>query len=160
MSSNRKGKDDHGRSKSRPDFRDPKKNQCAFCKKLGRWKVDCIKAKGKKESKTGANLAQVVSTHANTSQAGGSNSDSSVFSFSITTPIVGLSGDSEWMLDTGASYHVCPKRDWFVSFEKLDGCSVIMSDDHPCNMEGIGTVQIKMFDGMVRELGSEVYTST
>jgi len=27
-----------------------------------------------------------------------------------------------------------------------------MGDDHPCNMEGIGTVQIKMFDGMVQEL--------
>ena len=27
-----------------------------------------------------------------------------------------------------------------------------MGDDRPCNMEGIGTVQIKMFDGMVREL--------
>jgi len=27
-----------------------------------------------------------------------------------------------------------------------------MSNDRPCNMEGIGTVHIKMFDGMVREL--------
>ena len=27
-----------------------------------------------------------------------------------------------------------------------------MGDDRPCNMDGIGTVQIKMFDGMVREL--------
>jgi len=27
-----------------------------------------------------------------------------------------------------------------------------MGDDRPCNMEDIGTVQIKMFDGMVREL--------
>ena len=27
-----------------------------------------------------------------------------------------------------------------------------MGDDHPCNMEGIGIVQIKMFDEMVREL--------
>jgi len=35
------------------------------------------------------------------------------------------------------------------SFKKLDGCSVIMSNDRPCNMEGIGTVQIKMFDGMM-----------
>ena len=33
--SNRKGKGDYGRLKSRPDFRDLKKNQCAFCKKLG-----------------------------------------------------------------------------------------------------------------------------
>ena len=27
-----------------------------------------------------------------------------------------------------------------------------MSDDHPCNIEGNGTVRIKMFDGMVWEL--------
>ena len=30
---------------------------------------------------------------------------------------------------------------------KLDGCFVIIGDDRPCNIEGIGTVQIKMFDG-------------
>ena len=28
----------------------------------------------------------------------------------------------------------------------------IMSDDHLCNVEGMGTVRIKMFDGIVREL--------
>jgi len=47
---------------------------------------------------------------------------------------------------------VCPNRDWFSSFEKLEGCSVVMGDDHPCTMEGVGTIQIKMFDVMVREL--------
>jgi len=26
-----------------------------------------------------------------------------------------------------------------------------MGDDHPCNVEGICTVRIKMFDGIVRE---------
>ena len=40
----------------------------------------------------------------------------------------------------------------FLCFEKLDGCSVVMGDDRPCNMKGIGTVQIKMFDGIVSEL--------
>ena len=34
-SSNRKDKDDHGRSKFRPGFRDLEKNQCTFCKDLG-----------------------------------------------------------------------------------------------------------------------------
>ena len=29
---------------------------------------------------------------------------------------------------------------------------VMIDDDRPCNMEGIGTVHIKMFDVMVREL--------
>ena len=42
--------------------------------------------------------------------------------------------------------------DYFSSFEKLDGCSIIMGDDRPCNMEGIGTVHIKMYDGIMREL--------
>ena len=27
-----------------------------------------------------------------------------------------------------------------------------MGDDHPCNVEWIGTVRVKMFDGIVREL--------
>ena len=49
---------------------------------------------------TEANLAQVVSTHASTSQVDGSDSDSSVFSFSVTTPTIGYSGDFEWILDT------------------------------------------------------------
>ena len=115
--------------------------------------MDCPKAKGKKkESKTEANLAKVVSTHSSNSQAGGLDSDSSIFSFSVTTPIVSYSGENEWILDTGATYHMCPNREWFSSFEKLEGCSVVMGDDHPCIMEGVGTIQIKMFDGMVREL--------
>jgi len=32
-----------------------------------------------------------------------------------------------------------------------------MGDDHPCNVEGIGTVRIKMFDGMVQELKEARY---
>ena len=46
-----------------------------------------------------------------TSQVGVSDSDSSVFSFSVTTHTVSYSSDFEWILDTGATYHVCPNRD-------------------------------------------------
>jgi len=42
--------------------------------------------------------------------------------------------------------------DWFSSFEKLDGCFVVMGDDHACNIEEMDTVRIKMDDGIVREL--------
>ena len=42
--------------------------------------------------------------------------------------------------------------DWFSNFEKLDGNSFIMGNDHPCNMKGIGIVCVKMFDGMVWEM--------
>ena len=72
-SSNWKGRGDQKRSKSRSGFRDLKRNQCALCKEVAHWKVDCPKAKDKKkEPMTEINLAQVVSTHASTSQADGS----------------------------------------------------------------------------------------
>jgi len=32
-----------------------------------------------------------------------------------------------------------------------------MSDDRPCNIEGIGTVQIRIFNGMVRKLKEVMY---
>ena len=44
-----------------------------------------------------------------------------------------------------------PNRARFYSFEKLDGCFTVISNDHPCNVEGMGTVRIKMDDG-IREL--------
>jgi len=47
---------------------------------------------------------------------------------------------------------VCPNRAWFSNFEKLDGCFTVMGDDHPCNVEGMGTVRIKMDDEVVRKL--------
>ena len=87
--SNQKSKGERERSKSRPGFIDLKKNQCAFCKEMEHWKIDCPRIKDKKkELKTEANLAQVISTQADTSQGGGSDSDSSVFSFSTTTPTI------------------------------------------------------------------------
>jgi len=101
---------------------------------------------------TEANFTKVVSTQASTSQADGSDSDSSVFSFSVTTPIVSYLDKTEWILDTGATYHVCLNRAWFSSLEKLDGYFTVMGDDHPCNVKGMGTVRISVFDGIVREL--------
>jgi len=52
-------------------------------------------------SKTEANLTQVINAQSGcTSQVDESDSDSSVFSFSVSTPTIGYSGDSEWMIDT------------------------------------------------------------
>jgi len=55
------------------------------------------------------------------SQVDGSDSDSSFVSLIITTLTVCYLDITEWISDICATYHVCPKRDWFASFEKLDG---------------------------------------
>jgi len=53
----------------------------------------------------------MVSTQpGNTSQVGGSDSNSTVFSFLVITLTFGYSGDFEWMLDTEVTYHACPNR--------------------------------------------------
>ena len=54
---------------------------------------------------------------------------------------------------------MCPTRDWFSSFEKLDDCSVVIGDDHPCHMKGIGIVLVKMFYWNMRELRNVRYVS-
>ena len=66
--------------------------------------------KPKKKSRLEANIAQMH----------GNDFDSSEFSLSITL-IICYSDKSEWILDTSVTYHVCPKWEWFASFEKLDG---------------------------------------
>ena len=96
------------------------------------------------ESKTETNLAKMVSTQGSTSQADGSNSDSSVFSLSVTTPTIYNSDNAEWILDSGATYHVCPNRAWFSSFEKLDGCYTVMGNDHPCNIEAVSYTHLTL----------------
>jgi len=59
----------------------------------------------------------------------------------------------------GATYHVCPKREWFASFEKLDGDLVTFGDRHTCHIERISTVRFKLSDEMIRELKDVRYVS-
>jgi len=94
----------------------------------------------KKESKSETNVAV----------DDGNDFDSSGHSLSVTP--IGCSEESEWVLNMGAIYHVCPKWDWFTNFEKLDGGLVSFGDGHTYQIEGICTVRMKLFDGMIREL--------
>uniref|UniRef100_A0A2N9HCZ1 Integrase catalytic domain-containing protein n=1 Tax=Fagus sylvatica TaxID=28930 RepID=A0A2N9HCZ1_FAGSY len=54
-----------------------------------------------------------------------------------------------WVLDFACSYHMCPKKEWFDTYKPCNN-TVIMGNDATCSVIGIGTVKIKMFDGVVR----------
>ena len=64
---------------------------------------------------------------------------------------------SEWILDSGCSYHMCPNREMFLDFKEFNGGVVYMSNDSTCKMMRIGSVQIKMFDEVVRKLNDVRY---
>ncbi|KAL8140268.1 hypothetical protein V2J09_006289 [Rumex salicifolius] len=59
---------------------------------------------------------------------------------------------SNWILDIGCSYHMCPNRKWFTSYKAINGGTVLMGNGHGCETVGIGTIRIKMHDGIVRTL--------
>ncbi|CAL8990666.1 unnamed protein product, partial [Prunus brigantina] len=61
------------------------------------------------------------------------------------------------MLDSGCTYHMCPIREWFSSFEELDGGVVLMGNNNACKTQGIGKICLKMHDGTVRELSDVRY---
>jgi len=58
----------------------------------------------------------------------------------------------EWILDSGASHHTFPKKNWLTSYQAVDSGVVLMGNDNSCKTIGVGSVKIKMFDGVIRTL--------
>ena len=57
-----------------------------------------------------------------------------------------------WIFDSGCDYHICLNRDWFTTYEPVNGGFVLMGNNHPCKIIGVGSVRIKTHDGVVRTL--------
>nr|CAD41912.2 OSJNBa0033G05.13 [Oryza sativa Japonica Group] len=132
-----------GRSKSRGRYK-----SCKYCKRDGHdiskcWKLqDKDKRTGKyipKGKKEEEGKAAVVTDEKSDAE--------------LLVAYAGCAQTSDqWILDTACTYHMCPNRDWFATYEVVQGGTVLMGDDTPCEVAGIGTVQIKMFDGCIRTL--------
>ena len=134
-------KDFENRSKGKSKSKHANK-KCNYCKKKGHIKADCFKLKNKEKNNNSQNN--------NTAEASvaADESDGTVF---IASANVVRSSD-EWILDSGCSYHICPNRDCFSTYESYDGGYVLMGNNAPCKVVGKGAVQIKMFDGIIRTL--------
>ncbi|KAG8485820.1 hypothetical protein CXB51_019217 [Gossypium anomalum] len=66
---------------------------------------------------------------------------------------------SEWILDSGCSFHMCPNRKWFSTYSSVEGRVVRMGNDSSSKVIGIdiGIVKIKMHDGTIRTLSDVKY---
>ncbi|KAK2974639.1 hypothetical protein RJ640_020521 [Escallonia rubra] len=101
------------------------------------YRKDCPEHKGKKNDNSKMADAGVVED----------NSDGAdVLSVTIK------SSNGGWILDTGCSYHMCPNRDLFATYRSFDGGKVLMGNNVACKVVGIGSIQIRMHDGIVRTL--------
>jgi hypothetical protein len=130
-----KGKSSHSSNKQKPKlkFRDMK-DACWNCGKKGHMSRDCQSKPS--SSKPTRNQANVVV-------------DEEDVGYALCTG--SLVGEASWILDSACSFHMCPNRDFFTTYESKSG-NVFMGNDQSCRVVGIGTVRIQMFDGVIRTL--------
>eukprot|EP00253_Pinus_taeda_P031414 PITA_31414 len=57
-----------------------------------------------------------------------------------------------WLIDSGASFHFTPHREWFCEYEKYDGGDVFLGDDRGARIVGHRKVKLKLQGGRVRTL--------
>ena len=57
-----------------------------------------------------------------------------------------------WLIDSGASFHFTPHREWFCEYEKYDGGDVFLGDDRKARIIGRGKVKLKLQGGRIRTL--------
>lgn len=72
--------------------------------------------------------------------------------------VAALACDSDvWILDSGCSHHMCPNKDWFTNLETVNHGTVLLGNDYACDKKGVGTIKLKLHDGIVRELSNVWY---
>ena len=54
-----------------------------------------------------------------------------------------------WLIDSGASFHITPNREWFYEYDKYDGGDVFLGDDRKARIIGRGKVKLKLQAGRI-----------
>ena len=57
-----------------------------------------------------------------------------------------------WLIDSGASFHFTPHREWFYEYDKYNSGDVFLRDDRKAIIIGRGKVKLKLQCGRVRTL--------
>ena len=57
-----------------------------------------------------------------------------------------------WLIDSGATFHFTPHREWFYEDEKYDVGDVFLGDDRKAKIVGSGKVKFNLQGGRVRTL--------
>lgn len=58
----------------------------------------------------------------------------------------------DWVLDSGYSFHMTPRKQWIQNFKEINGGKVLLGNDFECKVQGVGDVKLKMHDGTFRTL--------
>ncbi|KAH9301279.1 hypothetical protein KI387_012862 [Taxus chinensis] len=116
--SKERGQNSRGTSRSKSQG-GKSKARCWHCGKAGHLKKDCGKRKESEKKEDVTKEANQVET-----------------SEGMTDEVLSVCNVSsyhhEWLLDSGATHHMCPHRGWFSSYQPLDGSSVLLGNNVSC----------------------------
>jgi hypothetical protein len=56
-----------------------------------------------------------------------------------------------WLVDSGASFHMNPHREWFCEYERYDGGNVFSCDELTTKIIGRGKLKLRLIDGRIRK---------
>ncbi|KAG8473472.1 hypothetical protein CXB51_035785 [Gossypium anomalum] len=114
---------------------------CNFCKKKEHIKSECYKLQNKIKREA-AN--QKGKQPENFSEADVVDSDGELLVASVNDSKV----SQEWILDSSCTFHMSPNRDWFITYEIVSEGVVLMGNNASCKIADVGTIKVKMFDGV------------
>jgi hypothetical protein len=109
---------------------------CNFCDKDGHDESKCFKKMETLEAAMKKHNINIDSTSSSSSH--GHALFASGFSFNTTS----TSSSDEWLIDSGASYHMAKDKDIFSALNECNTKKIFVGDDRSLSVVGSGTVQV------------------
>ncbi|CAA7045320.1 unnamed protein product [Microthlaspi erraticum] len=132
-------KDSNGRGRSRSNSKS--RVTCWFCKKEGHVKKDCY-ARKKKYGDDGPGEAGVVT-------------EKLVYSEALN--VDEQRPEDVWVLDSGCTFHMTARKDWFIDFKDNGGTTILLGDNHSIMSHGQGSIRLNTHGGSINVLHNVRY---
>lgn len=130
--------------------------KCYYCSKEGHYIKECRKKTFDMQGKRPDYNSQKPGNNTNSS-----NFVSSSFKNNYMVLAAYYENNNEcWIVDSGSTLNVSSLKSWFNSLKSIEGGPISMCDGHSQNIEGIGSVPLRLHDGEIRILTDVKYVSS
>ncbi|KAL0756048.1 hypothetical protein Bca101_093716 [Brassica carinata] len=129
------------RSKSRGKSNGKNDKACWICGSDNHWKRDCPERKRFAQNERSQGLANVATNLPRP--------------VALTASLT-VSRD-EWVLDSGCTFHITPRKELLSEFEEFDGNKVMMGNNTYCMVRGMGKITVDNLDGSMVTLSNVRY---